>query len=73
VCRDDLDDDVARALAIACDELAVAGETLPADVRRSLRMPIDPSYLFTETAIPLHPAVAEVARERGRMPAEVAG
>lgn len=63
-CRDDLPDEWAYALAQACDatkEAVVEDQ----EVRRSLRTPIDPTYLFTKTAIPLHPGAEAYARDRG--------
>ena len=41
------------------------GDELPADVQRSLRMPIEVGYLFRETAIPLHPGAEAFALEHG--------
>jgi TRAP-type uncharacterized transport system substrate-binding protein len=34
-------------------------------VRRSLQTPIDSRYLFTKTAIPLHPGAEAYARAQG--------
>jgi TRAP-type uncharacterized transport system substrate-binding protein len=64
-CREDLPHDQAFAIAQACAEIGEAGDTLPADVQRSLAMPIDVSYLFRETAIPLHDGAAAYAEEHG--------
>jgi TRAP-type uncharacterized transport system substrate-binding protein len=66
-CRDDLPADWAYAFARACDrtkELVVEDQ----EVRRSLRIPIDPTYLFSRTAIPLHEGAAAYALERGYLP-----
>jgi TRAP-type uncharacterized transport system substrate-binding protein len=70
-CRDDLPTEWAYALARACDrtkELVVEDQ----EVRRSLRTPIDPGYLFSRTAIPLHDGAAEYAREMGYVDAGTA-
>jgi TRAP-type uncharacterized transport system substrate-binding protein len=69
-CREDLPFDHAYAFARACVEVS---DDLPADVRRSLRMPVDADYLFRETAIPLHPGAAAFAREHGHLPAPEVG
>jgi TRAP-type uncharacterized transport system substrate-binding protein len=66
-CRDDLPYDQAYAIAQACAEIGERGDELPADVRRSLRMPIEVDYLFRETAIPLHPGAEAFAREHGHL------
>jgi TRAP-type uncharacterized transport system substrate-binding protein len=64
-CRDDLPHDHAYAIAQACAEIGERGDELPADVQRSLRMPIDVGYLFRKTAIPLHSGAEAFAREHG--------
>lgn len=72
-CRDDLPFDCAYAFAQACAEIGENSMELPADVRRSLRMPIEVEYLFRETAIALHPGAEAFAREHGYLPAEQVG
>jgi TRAP-type uncharacterized transport system substrate-binding protein len=67
-CREDVPDEWAYAFARACDETKEQVEAYP-EVRRSLRTPIDPGYLFTETVIPLHDGAAAYARERGYLAA----
>jgi TRAP-type uncharacterized transport system substrate-binding protein len=64
-CREDLDDDVAYAFARACDETVPLIEQGPQPVQRSLRLPIEPRSLFTETVISLHPGAEAYAREHG--------
>ena len=63
-CRDDLPEKWAYRFAQACDETKeeVVGDQ---EVQRSLRTPIDPSYLFTQTAIPLHDGARCYAVEHG--------
>jgi uncharacterized protein len=72
-CREDLPFDHAYALSRACAEIGANSMELPADVRRSLRMPIDVDYLFRETSIPLHPGAEAFAREHGHLPAHEVG
>jgi TRAP-type uncharacterized transport system substrate-binding protein len=72
-CREDLPFDYAYAFARACAELGEQSLELPADVRRSLRMPIEVDYLFRETAISLHPGAEAFAREHGYLPATEVG
>jgi TRAP-type uncharacterized transport system substrate-binding protein len=72
-CHEDLPFAQAYAFAAACAEIGGRSEELPADVRRSLRMPIDVDYLFRETAIPLHPGAEAFAREHGHLPVEEVG
>lgn len=72
-CSDALPFDHAYAFAAACAEIGEKGDELPADVRRSLAMPIDVSYLFRETAIPLHPGAEAFAREHGYLSLQEAG
>ena len=64
-CREDLSDEWAYALARACDETRPLVDEGDPEVRRSLRLPIDPVYLFNETVVPLHPGAAAYAREKG--------
>jgi TRAP-type uncharacterized transport system substrate-binding protein len=66
-CREDLPFEQAYAFAAACAEIGEKSTELPADVRRSLAMPIDVGYLFRETAIPLHPGAEAYAREHGHL------
>lgn len=63
-CRDDFPAESAYAFAQACDRTKeqVVGDV---EVRRSLRTPIDPAYLFTKTAIPLHEGAEAYARSQG--------
>jgi TRAP-type uncharacterized transport system substrate-binding protein len=72
-CHEDLPFDHAYAFAAACAEIGGNSPELPADVRRSLQMPIDVDYLFRETAIPLHPGAEAFAREHGHLPADKIG
>jgi TRAP-type uncharacterized transport system substrate-binding protein len=64
-CREDLPDEWAYAIARACDETRPRVDDGDPEVMRSLRLPVDPRYLFTETAIPLHEGAAAYAREHG--------
>lgn len=63
-CRDDLPEQWAYALARACVQTTeeVVGDQ---EVHRSLRTPIDPAYLFTHTAIPLHEGARRFATDAG--------
>lgn len=63
-CREDIPDEWAYAFAQACDVTRGKVEEV-VEVRRSLQVPIDPRYLFRETAIPLHPGAERYAREQG--------
>lgn len=63
-CREDIPDEWAYAFAQACDATRAEIEKV-VEVRRSLHVPIDPVYLFGETAIPLHPGAERYAREKG--------
>ncbi len=64
-CREDLPDEWAYALARACDETRPLVDEGDPEVRRSLRLPVDPAYLFNETVVPLHNGAAAYAREHG--------
>jgi TRAP-type uncharacterized transport system substrate-binding protein len=64
-CRDDLPDEIAYAVARACDETRAAVESGPPPVQRSLELPIVPRSLFTDTVVPLHPGAEAYARDRG--------
>jgi TRAP-type uncharacterized transport system substrate-binding protein len=63
-CRDDLPFEHAYAFARACDETR---ERAAADekIRFAVDCPIDPRYLFGETAIPLHDGARAYAEEKG--------
>jgi TRAP-type uncharacterized transport system substrate-binding protein len=63
LCRDDVPDDVAYAVARACDETRAAVEADQGD-RGEIAIPIDPRYLFNETAIPLHDGARAYAAEK---------
>jgi TRAP-type uncharacterized transport system substrate-binding protein len=63
-CREEVPDEWAYAFAKAVDQTKEEVEAYP-EVRRSLRTPIDPRYLFHETVIPLHDGAAAYAREQG--------
>lgn len=61
--HEDMPDDHAYALALACDRTRAAVEQLVPD--RSISKPIDPHYMFTEVGIPLHPGAARYAEAQG--------
>jgi TRAP-type uncharacterized transport system substrate-binding protein len=63
-CRADLPDDVAYAIARACDETRAGVEDDQRE-RGELALPIDPGYLFGSTAIPLHDGARAYAQEHG--------
>jgi uncharacterized protein len=65
LCRDDLPEETAYALARAVDETRPRVEAGGAVVRAPLTLPIDPRRLFGETVLPLHDGAAAYAREHG--------
>jgi len=64
-CRDDLPEAWAYAVAKACDHTRDAVNNGPDNVTRCLALPLDPTYLFAETAIPLHDGARRYAQEQG--------
>lgn len=64
MCREDLPERYAYALAQACEAIVPQLPTTD-EVRRALTYPIDTRYMFGETAIPLHRGAERYARERG--------
>lgn len=68
LCRDDLPADVAYAVARACDETR-GGVEEDQRGRGEIEIPIDPRYLFTRTAIPLHDGARAYAAEHGHLDA----
>ena len=64
-CRDDLPEQWAYAVAKACDRSRGAVDEGPNNVTRCLALPLAPSYMFTETAIPLHEGARRYAEEQG--------
>jgi TRAP-type uncharacterized transport system substrate-binding protein len=65
VCRDDLPDEWAHAVARACDAARGAVDDGPGNVTRCLALPLDPAYMFTRTALPLHDGARRYAQEQG--------
>ena len=63
-CRDDLPFEQAYAIARACDETREQVAAVE-KVRLAVDCPIDPVYLFTETAVPLHEGARAYAAEKG--------
>jgi hypothetical protein len=64
-CREDLPEDWAYAVAQAADRSRDAVDHGPGNVTRCLALPVDPAYMFTETAIPLHDGARRYAEEQG--------
>jgi len=64
-CREDFPGEWAYAVAHACDRTRDAVNNGPNNVTRCLATPLDTSYMFTETAIPLHDGARAYAEERG--------
>jgi TRAP-type uncharacterized transport system substrate-binding protein len=64
LCREDLPDEWAYAVARACDETRDLVEADQGD-RHELELPIDPRDLFGPTAVPLHPGAQAYAVEKG--------
>ena len=65
LCREDLPEETAYALARAVDETRPKVEAGEAVVRAPLTLPIDPQRLFGETVLTLHDGAAAYAREHG--------
>lgn len=72
VCRDDLADGTAYAVARACDETRPLVEDDQRE-RHEIEIPIDPAYLFGRTAIPLHDGARAYAEEKGYLEAAGGG
>lgn len=64
VCREDLPDAWAYAIARACDETRAEVEDGQRD-SAEIELPIEPRSLFSETSIPLHEGARRYATERG--------
>ncbi len=64
-CREDLPEEWAYAVAKACDRCRGAIDNGPGNVTRCLALPVDQRYMFTETAVPLHPGARRYAQECG--------
>jgi uncharacterized protein len=64
-CRDDLPEEWAYAVAKACDRSRGAVDEGPNNVTRCLALPLATSYMFTETAIPLHEGARRYAEDQG--------
>jgi TRAP-type uncharacterized transport system substrate-binding protein len=64
-CRDDLPEEWAYAVAKACDHARDAVDNGPHNVTRCLALPLEGSYMFNETAIPLHDGARRYAEEQG--------
>ena len=65
LCREDLPEDWAYAAAKAADLARGAVDAGPANVTRCLALPLEPGYMFTQTAVPLHAGARRYAEEQG--------